>query len=316
MKNRITENFDINSGVHFIMFSVDGGKSVEPRFGFRWQFSPGNYFSSGIGLHSRIESFTVYYDRIKNTDGVLEPLNKDLGFSKSLQFVSGLDLAITANTRLRIEGYNQRLFDVPIIYKTNSTYSAINTSEELPASDLSNKGLGYNRGLEFTLEKSFSKNYYYLFTLSLFKSKYRPGNGNWYNTYYNTNYVSNFLIGRDFYLGENKRNSIGVNAKYLIRGGYRYTPVDMVKSLKSKKVIYDATRTYASQLPDFLRMDAGIHFRRNNPGVSWIIMLDVQNLTDRKNVFRKRFSYQNKSIVVNYDYSMGAVPVFNLRFEF
>jgi len=155
-----------------------------------------------------------------------------------------------------------------------------------------------------------------LFTLSLFTSKYKPGDGNWYNTYYNTTYVSNLLAGKDFYFGRTKRNSIGINAKCLVRGGYRYTSVDLTKSLKSKKVIYDATQTYGSQLPDFVRIDGGINFRRNNPGVSWIIMLDIQNVTDRKNVFRKRFSYTNNSIVTNYDYSIGVVPVFNLRLEF
>ena len=316
VKNRLTENFEINSGVHFMIFSVNGGKSLEPRFGFRWQFSPGNFFNTGIGLHSRTESFPVYYNRIKNAAGIFEPLNKDLGFSKSFQIVAGVDLAVTLNTRLRIETYNQRLFDIPIIDKTTSTYSALNTAEELPASDLSNKGLGYNRGVELTLEKSFFKNYYYLYTLSLLKSKYKPGDGNWYNTYYNTSFVTNLLVGKDIYFGRNKRNSIGLNTKSLIRGGYRYTPVDMVKSMKSKKIIYATSDTYAAQLPDFIRVDAGINFRRNNPGFSWIIMLDVQDLTDHKNVFKKRFSYQKGAIITSNVYSLGAVPVFNLRLEF
>jgi hypothetical protein len=316
LKKRITENFEINSGGHIMIFSVNGDINLEPRVGFRWQFAPGKYFNTGVGLHSRTESFPVYYSLIKNNYGILEPLNKDLGFSKSFQLVTGLDLAITNNIRLRIEAYNQKLFDIPIVYKTTSTYSAINTAEELPLSDLTNKGLGFNRGIELTLEKSFSKNYYFLFTISLFKSKYKPGDGNWYNTYYNTSFVSNFLAGRDFYFGRNKRNSIGINTKSLIRGGYRYTPVDLAKSLKSKKIIYASSQTYADQLPDFIRIDAGINFRRNNPGFSWIIMLDVQNISNRKNVFRKRFSYQNGEVITNNIYSIGAVPVVNLRIEF
>ena len=73
LKNRITDNIEINSGVHFMLFSVDGDKSIEPRFGFRWQFIPGKYFNAGMGLHSRIESFPVYYSRIKNIYGKPEP---------------------------------------------------------------------------------------------------------------------------------------------------------------------------------------------------------------------------------------------------
>ena len=316
LKNRITENLEINSGFHIMSFSVNKETSVEPRLGFRWQFIPGKFFTIGFGLHSRIESFPVYYNLVKNNYGITEALNKHLGFSKSLQSVTGFDIAVTRDIRVRIEAYSQKLFDIPIIYNINSKYSAINSSEELPASALRNKGLGYNRGIEITLEKLFSKNYYYLFTLSLFESKYKPGDGTWYNTYYNNSFVSNLLLGKDFYFGRNKRNSIGINTKSLFRGGYRYTPVDMAKSLKSKKVIYASLQTYEAQLPDFIRIDGGINYRRNNPGFSWIVMLDAQNITNRKNVFRKRFSYVNGNIETKNDYSLGVVPVLNFRIEF
>jgi hypothetical protein len=316
LKNRVTENFEINSGVHIMLFSVNGDINIEPRAGLRWQFAPGCFFNTGIGLHSRTESFPVYYSLIKSSSGKKETLNKYLGFSNSFQFVSGFDLAVTSNIRLRIEAYNQRLFNIPIIYQTNSTYSAINTSEELPMSYLMNKGLGYNRGIELTLEKTFSKDYYFLLTSSLFKSKYKAGDGFWYNTYYNTSFVANLLAGKDFYFGRNKRNSIGINTKSLIRGGYRYTPVDLPGSIKSKRIIYNTSLTYSAQMPDFIRFDAGINFRRNNPGFSWTIMVDVQNLTNRKNIFRKRFSYQNGEVLTSNIYSIGIVPVVNIRLEF
>jgi hypothetical protein len=65
-----------------------------------------------------------------------------------------------------------------------------------------------------------------------------------------------------------------------------------------------------------VRIDAGINFRRNNPGVSWIVMVDVQNVTNRKNVFRTRFNYENNTVVTKFDYSIGIVPVVNIRLEF
>jgi len=47
-----------------------------------------------------------------------------------------------------------------------------------------------------------------------------------------------------------------------------------------------------------------------------MIMADVQNVTGRKNVFRKRFSYENNHLIETNVYSLGAVPVVNLRIEF
>lgn len=316
LKSRLTENFEVNAGVHVISFSLNKEMSIEPRAGFRWQFAPGMYFNSGVGLHSRIESLPVYYTLIKNVLGAGELMNEGLGFSKSFQTISGFDLALSKDIRLRIEAYYQSLFNVPITYSSNSTYSAINTSESLPRSVLLNKGSGFNQGFELTLEKSFSKNYYFLTTISLFSSKYKPGDGHWYNTYYNNSFVTNLLAGKDFYFGRDKRNSIGINIKSLVRGGYRYTPVDRIKSLKLKRIIYASRETYAAQYPCFIRPDAGINFRRNSQGFSWMVMVDVQNVVNRRNVFRKRFSYQNGTIVTNNVYSLGAVPVVNLRIEF
>jgi hypothetical protein len=316
IKNRISENFEVVSGVHVISCSVNSEMSVEPRAGFRWEASPGKYFNAGVGLHSRMESFPVYYNLIKNPYSEYVTLNKDLRFSKAFHIVTGVDMPITRNTRIKVEFYNQSLFDVPIVYNKNSKYSSLNTAEDLPSAKLENKGLGYNRGVEFTLERSYSSNYYFLITISLFDSKYRAGDNKWYNTYYNTSFVTNLLAGKDFYFGRSKRNCIGLNLKSLYRGGYRYTPVDFERTIRNKRIIYLSARTYEAQLPDFLRIDGGISYRRNNPGFSWIIMADIQNLTGKKNVFRKRFSYSDGKIIESEVYSLGTIPVLNFRIEF
>jgi hypothetical protein len=313
-KVKLKNNLELNSGMHLLNFSVNRQTSVEPRFGMRWQYMPGKAFIAGAGLHSRAESFAVHYSNIKNSSGLRSPLNENIGLSKAFHLVGGVEMALKRDIVLRIEGYSQKLFDIPIENKKTSRYSAINSSEGLPETILENVGRGFNRGVELTIEKSFTHNYYFLATLSLFNSRYKAGDGQWYNTYYNTKVVSNLLCGKDFMIG--KSNSIGINGKLLVRGGYRYTPVDMTQSLRYKKVITDKNRTYDSQLPDFARMDAGINFRRNQTGYSWIIMLDVQNALNRKNVFRKRFSYENGGIKVYNVYSFGIVPVFNFRIEF
>ena len=315
VKNRVTENFEITYGFHTMSFSVNGELTVEPRAGLRWQASPGKFFNAGIGLHSRMESFPVYYNLIKNDFSENAPLNKDLRFSKSFHTVAGVDLSVTRDIRLKIELYNQSLFDVPIVYNKNSRYSSINSAEDLPSAKLENKGLGYNRGIEFTLEKSYSSNYYFLFTLSLFDSKYRAGDNKWYNTYYNTSFVSNLLAGKDFYFGKTKKNCFGLNLKSLFRGGYRYTPIDNERTIRYKRIIY-SSQTYEARLPNFFRVDGGISFRRNNPSFSWMVMADIQNITGRKNVFRKKYSYASGTIIESNVYSLGAVPVLNFRIEF
>ena len=315
-KYRPTAILELNTGVHIMESTLNGHIYVEPRFGLRLQVSPGNYFIAGFGLHSREESLAVYYALIKDSKGVPGTFNKEMDLSKAIHWVAGADISINDEIRLRLEGYIQYLYNIPIVNKINSQYSSVNSSEQLPNSVLENVGTGLNKGIEVTIEKSFTKNYYFLITASLFNSWYKAGDQHRYSTYYNTKYVTNLLIGKDFYVGKNKRNSIGLNSKYVLRGGYRYTPVDLVKSLKAKRIISNTAETYAAQLPDFMRLDAGINFRRNHSHFSWIIMLDIQNATGHKNVFRRRFIYENNSIVSTDVLSLGMVPVFNFRVEF
>ncbi|MBK7625931.1 MAG: TonB-dependent receptor [Bacteroidales bacterium] len=315
-KYRPAPDLELNSGVHILESSLNKQVSIEPRFGLRWQVTPQGSFMAGFGMHSRIESLAVYNALIKDNTGARSALNSEMDFSKALHWVAGFDISVTKDIRLRVEGYIQYLYNIPIVNKITSQYSTINSSERLPEALLENEGTGMNNGVELTVEKAFTRNYYFLFTGSLFDSWYQAGDKRRYSTYYNTKYVSNLLAGKDFYVGKNKRNSIGINAKYVFRGGYRFTPVDEKKSLKSKRIIYDNTSYYEGQLPDFWRLDAGINFRRNHNHYSWIIMLDIQNAANHKNVFRRRFNWENGGIVSSDVLSLGIIPVFNFRVEF
>jgi len=315
-KYRSASNFEFIAGLHFMKFSLNDQASLEPRFGIRWQMAPGNVFLAGFGLHSKTESLAVYNALIRDKNGIRGLLNNDLELSKSLHWVAGLDLMMTEDLRFRIEGYIQYLFNVPIVNKITSQYSTINAAERLTDAVLENAGTGMNNGIEITFEKAFNRNYYFLITGSIMDSWYRAGDKRRYNSYYNTRYISNIIGGKDFPVGRNKRNSIGINSRFILRGGYRYTPVNEYQSLKSKRIIYDNYQSYKNQLPDFIRFDAGINFRKNHPEYSWIIMLDIQNATGRRNIYRRRYSYENGHIISNDILSLGMVPVFNFRVEF
>lgn len=315
-KHRSASNLELIAGLHFMRYSLNDQSSLEPRIGIRWQMAPGNTFLAGFGLHSRAESLAVYNALVKDKNGRRLLLNNDLELSKSLHWVAGLDLMMNRDIRFRIEGYIQYLFNIPIVNKTTSQYSTINAAERLTDAALENAGTGMNKGIEITFEKAFSRNYYFLITGSLIDSWYKAGDRRQYNTYYNTRFISNVIAGKEFPVGKNKRNSIGLNSRLILRGGYRYTPVNVYQSLKSKKIAYDNFQSYESQLPDFLRLDVGINFKKNHLKYSWIIMLDVQNATGRKNVFKRRFTYENSLIVSNDILSLGTVPVFNFRVEF
>src|SRR5690606_3211941 len=101
--------------------------------------------------------------------------NKNLGFTRSHHWVLGYDQKLGKELRLKAETYYQRLYNVPVTQRPGS-FSTLNEGTNYIYSDedsLVNNGTGRNFGLELTLEKFFSRGYYFLFTASLFDSRYR-----------------------------------------------------------------------------------------------------------------------------------------------
>jgi outer membrane receptor protein involved in Fe transport len=102
----------------------------------------------------------------------------------------------------------------------------------------------------------------------------------------------------------------------MFRGGFRFTPVDMLQSVKSKRVVYDITQTYGKRLPGFNRIDFGASYRINNKKGSWMIMADIQNLFNRENVEYRRFEFRSGQVVENDYHTLGRIPVLSVKVEF
>jgi hypothetical protein len=313
-KYRLTEKLEFNSGFNSLLFQLNNHYSIEPRLGLKWQFTEKSALSYGFGIHSRIESISAYYTNIILPDGSSITPNKNINFTRAIHNVIGYDWSISPDIRLKAEGYYQYLFDVPIKDNPTSTVSAINFQYGIPDTVFTNKGEGVNKGIEITMEKFYSNDYYFLITVSLYDSKFKAGDGKWHNTYFNGKYVTNWLGGRDFKMGSNKQNIFGVNLKIFLKGGFRYTPVDLINSKNNLIVFYD--RSFEKQLPYLLRFDLGLKYRKNNPGYSWIVSLDIQNLLDRQNILAYDFQKFNNKWTQTPEYGLGRVPILNFRIEF
>ena len=124
----------------------------------------------------------------------------------------------------------------------------------------------------------------------------------------------NFLAGKEFPIGK-KRNSIfGINTKIFYKKGNRLTPIDIDLSKQTGQAVYIYEETYQDRMPDFIRWDAGISFRRNKKKYSWIFSLDIQNILDRKNIYSEYYNSETEEI--GYRYALPLIPVFNLKIEF
>lgn len=307
---------EINTGINVFHSFITSELLWEPRLSMVFHLPQGQTLSFGSGLHSRLEPLSIYNYSIKVDKTHRDTKNSDLKTIKSLHFTLGFNRQFGEDFNMGFEIYLQSLFDVPVSSLKTNLYSVLNASYGLPDIILENKGKGMNKGIELTMEKDFTKNYYCMMSASIFDSRYRASDGNWYSTYYNNGYIFNFTGGKEFSVGKSRQNTLGFNIKALLRGGYRYTPVDEALTMSRRKIIYDISETYGKHLPSYQRIDFGVSYRVNKKSSAWTFLIDVQNITDRHNAVRKRFSFVSGKIIESYSKSVGLVPVASVRVEF
>ena len=316
-KYNISEQLTLNAGVHSQKFFLNNSFSVEPRLGLKYAVNNKSSFSLGYGLHSQLQPINVYFLQTQNTDGSYAYNNKNLDFTKSKHFVLGYDLQPFKDWRLKTEVYYQAISNVPV-NTFSSSYSMLNTGSSFKTDledHLTNAGTGKNYGAEVTLEKFFSNGYYGLFTSSLYRSKYKGSDGVERNTAFNGKYVFNILGGKEWKVGNESRNKISTDIKFTNAGGRAYTPINIEASQTTGHEVV-STNAYSANYTNYFRLDLKGSYTINskNKKRSQSFSLDLQNVTNHKNMFSQTYDSQRMSL--NTTYQLGFFPNFIYKLQF
>ncbi len=312
-QHKFSEVFRLNAGVHSQMFSLNNELSVEPRAGLEWDLTEKQALSFGYGNHAQIQPKMIYfYETEVNGENIRT--NEDLKFTKSHQFVLGYNNRLSTNFRVKVEGYYQSLYNAPVS-QSLADYSVLNEGAYFTISlvdSLVNKGTGENYGLELTIEKFLSKNYYFLVTTSLFKSTYKGYNGVEHSTAFDNNYVVNALGGYEYKF--NKRISLTTDLKGVLAGGKRDLPVDEEASAAANATQYIWADAYTVQHEDYFRIDLRLALKLQSKKTTQEWALEIQNITNHENVFAK--SWDSSTRTMRTDYQQGLYPMFMYRINF
>ncbi|MBI4946639.1 MAG: TonB-dependent receptor [Bacteroidetes bacterium] len=315
---RITEKLSLNSGIHFNYFALSKSSAIEPRTGLRWQFLPRQTLSLAFGMHSQTLPLIYYfYQTYDSTAKTYSNTNKNIDISKSRQYVLAYDFNFAKNFRFKLETYYQDIYNIPIEQFHSNSFSTINVGNELEGltyrDSLINKGTGSNYGVEITLEKFFSKNYYFLNSLSLYDSRYKGSDGVLRHTAFSGGYVYNLLGGVEIPTGR-KNHIIGLDVKFSFAGGNRYTPIDIQRSISEKNAVYIDSMAFSKQFRSYQKIDFKVSYRINQKKVSHYFFINVENILNRKNILQQVYN-DSKQAIVN-DYQLGLFPYAGYRIEF
>ncbi|MBK6265510.1 TonB-dependent receptor [Marivirga sp. S37H4] len=294
-KWRASEKLSLVNGIHSQNTSENDEITFEPRSSLRYELPKGQAITAGIGVHSNMTSLSNYNTIVYDEEGNKSTPNSSLELLKARHYVLGYENRLSKNLFLKVEGYYQDLYDIPV-EEGNSSYSLINQTYEFSDRVLVNEGKGRNIGLELTLERYFANNYYFLVTGSLFDSKYKASDDVWRNTLFNGNYIANGLFGKEFMVGKSKNNVIGINSKLSLLGARRVMTIDLEKSIESGSVVHDEANAFQKKGEDVFSLNLAISYRINKPRLSHEFKIDVQNVTNNTAVIDYYYYDVNKSI--------------------
>ncbi len=313
-KHRFSPRLSLTTGLHLQHYNLGSATGLGPRMGLRYWASQRNSFSLGYGLHYQAQSIYSYFVKTPTAQGMVQT-NLNMGFSRSHHIVGGYEFFITENLRLKTEAYYQAISNVPVESRASS-FSALNSGASFAPQredSLVNKGTGRNMGVEITLERFFGKGFYLLTTVSLFDSRYKGSDGIERNTAFNMNRVVNLLAGKEWNLG--KRGMVFMsNIRLSSIGGRFLTPVDFGASRLEGTTVYREELAFSQRQADYLRADIKIGIRKDYKRSSMEFSIDLQNVTNHKNVFQQR--YNRRTGLIQTEYQQGFFPVPTFRWTF
>ncbi|WP_299114708.1 TonB-dependent receptor [uncultured Winogradskyella sp.] len=315
---RLTEKLTLNAGLHSQYSNLNEQFAIGPRAALNYKVTPKHNLSLGYGIHYQNAPLPLLFLN-ENVNGQLVQTNKNLDFTKSAHYVLGYDVKIAKGWRGKIEVYYQDISKAAV-EAFPSSYSSLTEGTDFDFDNdrvsLVNEGVGYNQGIELTIEKFFSDGYYGLLTTSIFESKYEGSDGIERNTPFNNGYVFNLLAGREFNIGKAKRNQLFFDTRVSLAGGRYFTPIDLEASQQAGFEILQEDIAFSEQYDDYFRWDFkfGLKINSKSKKISHQFYIDIQNVTNNENVFVRRYNRLTNN--VDQVDQIGFFPDVGYRFQF
>ena len=305
---KATKKLIMNIGLRLSGFitGTKGSFNPEPRISANYSLSPKLAFKIG---YSRM----VQYMHLLSTSGLTMPTDiwvpalEGMQPLKSDQINVGFSYYFHETALLRVEAYRKWLNNT-----TDFKNGASLLSETSPWYEKTTQGYGNAKGVEVSVEKqeghfTGSVNY----TLSTSDRKYKDLNyGNSFPFRYHRLHDFNISINYQF------SKKWDISALWSYGTGYPVTlPVEQYTP--SMEIVHQLVYYYPSinnyKLPDYHRLDLGIHYRTTNRLGENYLSLDIFNAYNRKNVINM-YTY---GPYFKYSYLLPFIPsvTYTLKFK-
>jgi hypothetical protein len=315
---KINDQLIFNSGIHYQQLFLNNTYAIEPRAGFKWLLGKGQSLNAAYGLHNQMQPLINYFYKTYNfNDNTYSQTNRNMNFTQSNHYVLGYENMFKEHYRFKAEAYYQTQSKVPVNGAQADYFSMLNQGSDIGGLELVdslvNQGLGKNYGIEITIEKVFHKNYYVLFTTSIFESFFRGSNNVWHHTAFSGGFIGNVLAGYEHPF-KNGKYKIALDIKSTMAGGNRYVPIDEAASQLKGEAVYIAEKAFDERFKNFKKTDVKLAFKINQKRIAQSIFVSLENVFNTKNVLRQYYDPRLGRLKIEYQF--GLFPIGGYRIEF
>lgn len=293
---------NLSWGGRFDNYSFIGASRFSPRAGINvrlagrlsWKASWGTYYQQPFFLF--LASF---------------PVNRGLSPIRADHYVTGFSYVASDTLRMSVETFakNYSSYPVAVAYPA---LSLANTGDTFNVSELlfpmTSAGRGRVRGIEFFVEKKFTRKWFGQSNLSFSRTRHaaldgirRPGS---FDYPFLFNAVGGYRLNTKWEF----------SSRLAWFGGRPYTPFDLGVSTAQRRGVYDLTQINALRAPDYFRFDFRVDRTltfRDKPVLVWV---GLQNVTNRKNFATA--SWDREKNVPRVNDQLGLFPLVGLDWRF
>lgn len=305
----ILPKLSTNIGLHYLRYTFNQTKSVEPRFSLQYKLSNSQTLSFAYGLHSQLQQPEIYFALATQNSAFLG--NATLDVTKSHHYVLSHQYSLKKGSYFKTELFYQQIFNVPAAL-LNPTFSTLNLVEDFTPEPLQNAGMGRNYGLELTYQQYLTNGFYALTNATLYNATYKNSDGVERNSRFNGKHIFNLTLGKEWERSKNR--TLGTSIRVIWLGGFYEREVNEQASIDNKRLIYKNADAFTVKQPDYFRPDFRIYLKKSKEKYSRTLALDIQNIANYQNVSYSYYDILQNKIVRQYQ--LGLIPILSYRWEF
>lgn len=283
------ENVTFNAGGRYERAGFSKTDYFSPRFSAAWFPHPDIRVNFATGIYYQAPDMQILTGSLRNIT---------LKNERSVHLITGVTGYLSEEYKLTVEGYYKDFSD--LIVKADRT-----------SPERVNGGRGWSAGIDISLVKRLTDNWYGQINYSYSQSKRNDDLGEgWYDSDFSQPDIFNILLGYQF----NERWSVSAKWKYATgrpKDSY-YVHQDIFNDPGMIRYSKEITGNNTERFDDFHTFNLRVDHRMQLGRIALVMFLDISNVYSRLNVNEERFIYRDGSIARK---GFEILPTFGLKLE-